>query len=119
MSLFQLGRFSLHSSGESDFKIECDDLTDTDLDCIAYLLAQRVPAFGSVEGVPQGGLRLAAALRKYITAGPLLIVDDVLSTGASMIEQRGDRRAIGAVVFSRGVQLSWVTPLFLMTKSIR
>lgn len=115
--LFRLGEVTLSSGQQSDFKIDCDALTDADLQCIAKLLASRLPPYNEVFGVPAGGLRLAAAMRKFGQEGeyPLLIVDDVLTTGASMECKRADRNAVGAVIFARGPVPSWITPLFTMT----
>ena len=44
---------------------------------------------------------MAEAMQSYCTDGPLLIVDDVLTTGGSMEEFRAGRDAIGAVIFMR------------------
>jgi len=68
--------------------------------------------FGAVEGVPSGGLRFAEALRQYQSAGPLLIADDVLTTGASMELHRAGRDALGVVIFARGPCPAWVAPKF-------
>ena len=114
MSLFLFGSFALHSGGRTDFKIDCDALTDGDWYALAARIARRVSAFGSVEGVPRGGLKLAEMLKGYCTAGPVLIVDDVLTTGASMEQQRAGRDAMGVVVFARGPVPSWIEPLFLV-----
>jgi orotate phosphoribosyltransferase len=115
MNLFQLGSFSLHAGQTSGFKIDCEALVSADLECIACLLSKRLPNFGSVEGVPTGGLNLASWMKQYVTHGSLLIVDDVLTTGTSIIRQRNNRPdVIGAVIFSRGLKLDWVTNLFTM-----
>ncbi len=53
-NLFIRQNFILHSGKPSDFKIECDALTDDDWECLAYLIAKRV-SFSSVVGVPNGG----------------------------------------------------------------
>lgn len=115
MALFQQGKFNLHSGVQSWLKIDCDVLTDEDMDTIARLLFFRLPDFGFVEGVPTGGLRLAKALDPFTTTGPILIVDDVLTSGGSMEEHRGNREAIGAVIFARRQPARWITPLFQMT----
>jgi pyrimidine operon attenuation protein/uracil phosphoribosyltransferase len=70
-----------------------------------------------VIGVPQGGLRLAKACRKYAIEhhAVVLIVDDVLTTGASMEDERKkhrDRPVIGVVLFARGPRPGWVNALF-------
>lgn len=118
MKLFQFGTFRLHSGAFSRLKIECDTLTDSELDVLAYELAERLPLFSAVEGVPTGGLQLASAMRPYATgyaSHPLLIVDDVYTTGTSMEEFRAGRSAIGAVLFARNpVSHDWITALFTM-----
>ena len=114
--LLQQGAFTLHSGERSQWKIQCDALTESDIQTVALMLVERLPPFGSVEGVPTGGLRLTAALSGYVTAGPLLIVDDVATTGDSLEKQRNGRPAIGAVIFARGVWPTWVTPLFRIIK---
>lgn len=118
MGLFNWGRFTLHSGQVSDFKIDCDYLTEWDCQALAHEILKRVPAFRWVEGVPRGGLELERQLRPYITGNPndpLLIVDDVYTSGASMETQRNARAAIGVVVFARqSPTQDWIRPLFLM-----
>lgn len=122
MNLFQQGDFTLHSGKKSSWKIDCDALTDEDWATLARIAAtEYLGPFGSVEGVPQGGLKFAEALRKYITPGcpMVLVADDVLTTGRSMIEQAGHRANVaGVVVFSRSSSfvLPWVLALFTMPK---
>ena len=110
--LFEYGSFVLHSGSTTTWRINCDILTEQDWDCIANIVMEQVPYFGEVEGVPTGGLHFAQALRPYISEGPLLIVDDVLTTGKSMEQHRGQRDAIGVVLFARGLTPSWVTTIF-------
>lgn len=125
MNLFQMGNFTLHSGEESWFKINCDALTDDDLETLALLVAEdyRIGPFHVVEGVPSGGLRFAEALQRFalskykdVQNPRLLIVDDVLTTGSSMEKQRNGRKAEGVVIFARGLCPGWVVPLFSMTK---
>ena len=116
MGLFVQQWFTGNSGLELPWKIECDALTDDDIATLAFMLIEVIPPFGEVEGVPRGGLRIADALQQYVTEGPLLIVDDVLTTGGSMERQRAGRDAIGAVLFARGWTMDWVTPLFTMTQ---
>lgn len=116
MNLFRSGEFVLNSGQVASWKIDCDALSDADLDTLAAVAAQILPPFGSVEGVPTGGLRFAKAMRRYeCHAGPLLIVDDVLTTGGSMERHRAGRDAIGVTIFARGVCPAWVRPLFRLT----
>lgn len=128
MNLFQRGNFTLHSGKQSDFKIECDALTDDDWEGIAQEIAKRVK-FRAVYGVPTGGLKLQKALEKYATKGdpelpptlPILIVDDVLTTGKSILEfaqnlgAEGVWRIRGFVVFAREeCHTEWIDALFKM-----
>lgn len=102
--LFQWGQFKSAAGLDLDWKIECDALDPDDWDCIANVAAPMLHPFSAVCGVPYGGLPLASALNRYITTeGPLLIVDDVWTTGKSMTEFAGDIPAWkGFVAFARG-----------------
>lgn len=113
--LFQRGDFTLHSGEKSGIKIDCDALSDEDIRTIAWMLVGRLPIFGSVEGIPQGGLRLADAIRPYASYGKVLIVDDVFTSGASMVAARGEREALGAVIFARRLPPPWIIPLLTLT----
>ncbi len=119
--MFVDGEFTSHSGLLLPFKIELDALTDSDWWTLAAAVARRVGRFHVAHGVPRGGIRLACALCKHETGlnrDPLLIVDDVLTTGASMEEARqwfGHRKTIGAVIFARGPCPDWITPLFVET----
>jgi hypothetical protein len=112
VGLFQPGAYSLHSGGQSPYKIECDALTDSDWAGLAVIAVERLPAFGSVEGVPRGGLPFAKALAPHATSGPLLIAEDVTTTGASLEVHRAGRNAIGVVAFARSGCPAWVTPIW-------
>lgn len=112
--LFVPGQFVFHSGDLADWKIECDHLTDTDLTTLAKVAAGYLPSFSKVQGVPTGGIRFARALEEHVSdEGALLIVDDVLTTGASMEEARDGRNdVIGLVIFSRGELPWWVDAIF-------
>jgi orotate phosphoribosyltransferase len=115
VDLFQGGDFTLAAGQRSTFKIECDAFSPQEWECLARMLAERLHPFGSVEGVPRGGLPLAEAMASYVTEGPLLVVDDVWTTGGSMRRHVGTQMlVIGAVVFARNPVPSWVTPLFTL-----
>lgn len=111
-TLFTVSDFIAHSGLSLSWKIDCDALTDNDIDTLAYLVGRKL-SFGSVEGIPRGGLRFAKALYPYITAGAHLIVDDVLTTGGSMEAARKSSSDIGVVIFSRGILVpNWIHPIF-------
>jgi len=112
--MFVLGNFTGASGRVLPWKIECDDLTRGDWECIAGACAQYLPKFSVVWGVPRGGLILADVMHKYCYKGPpnvvglpALIVDDVWTTGSSMnkfVEQTltlSPGQWIGLVAFAR------------------
>ena len=113
MGLFRLGQFTAHSGRTLDWKVECDALAPDDWKCLAAMIGPQL-RFGAVEGVPRGGLAFADALAPYATEGPLLIADDVLTTGGSMEAQRSGRDAIGVVAFARSAPPSWVSAVWRM-----
>lgn len=134
-SLFNSGAFKLHSGKETDFKIDCDALSDQEIEVLAHVAAPLLPRFGEVHGVPRGGLRIADALVSYGDLGSptnILIVDDVLTTGNSFWDHREylqdkwerrwdgtpmpDPNFIGLVLFARGPCPDWVRPLFTYIK---
>lgn len=124
LNLFQLGDFTLNSGIKSKWKLECDALTDDDINTLAQMICQLIShRFSSVEGVPTGGLRLAKALSPFASiSGPHLIVDDVLTTAKSIKDMtdkfkgtgKKPEDVIGAVIFARGQCPYWVKPLFQM-----
>lgn len=123
MGLINVGGFVLKGGKRSNWKLDCDALSDSDIHAAAWLLFKLVGHFSSVKSIPRGGDRLAAALRNHVAAkGPHLIVDDVLTTGGSMELARRRYLAeqevpalvpvVGAVLFARGRCPEWVRPLF-------
>ena len=114
-NLFRLGLFRLHSGDLSTWKIDCEALSDNDIRTLATIIECRFE-FSQAVGIPKGGLRLAEELnlRPHTPGAPVLIVDDVLTTGNSMEEKRREigGTPIGVVIFSRGLCPSWVYPIF-------
>jgi len=117
--LFQSGKFISHSGRELGWKIECDALTNEDWDTIVGLVTARF-RFRWVYGVATGGWRFAKLLEPYesgLPSDPVLLVDDVLTTGTSM-EWMNDftgLKVIGVVLFARGHCPEWITPIFQLT----
>ena len=110
--LFRWGRFTGASGLVLDWKIECDALDDDDWSCIAQLCVPLVRPFGRVSGVPRGGAKLANAFQVHATKNAIstLIVDDVFTTGVSMIRHVHDLGLAadewkGLVAFSRTYKL--------------
>lgn len=123
--MFNYGKFKSHSGFNLWWKIECDDLTNNDIESLAKIISSNVP-FQEVHGVPRGGLLLAAALKKYCRddVPTALIVDDVLTSGRTITEFRDNRtwlrpilieNIVGVVIFSRCGPSdcpSWVKSVF-------
>lgn len=124
MSLFQIGNFTLHSGSKSNWKFDCDALTDEDWRAIALMIRERVPYFSKVIGIPRGGTKLANLLKPFEnpTVDRLLIVDDVFTTGTSLEKARSEfqtetQQTIGVVVFARNQTPSWVLAIWTLGKN--
>lgn len=117
--LFISGSFQLHSGDRSNWKIDCGALSDAELEVLAAVAAERLPPFGLVRGIPTGGNRLAGHMRRHAdrSSRAVLLVDDVLTTGASMRRARGRLQAggwevVGLVLFARTEAEPWVHRLW-------
>lgn len=124
MTLFQCKKFTSHSGLKLDFKIDCDYLSDSDIKCVAKLIAKKT-RFGHVYGIPSGGTRLAEALEPYSDphSNTLLIVDDVLTTGQSMEEVKKYFETLkyevaGWVIFARRKPPKWVNAVFVLSEVV-
>lgn len=113
---FKFGWFASHSGFQLPWKIDLESgLDESDWHSLARLVAWKF-AFRSVYGIPKGGARFAEALDPYCEPGyPVLIVDDVLTTGRSFIDARArldnPDPCIGVVVVARGPCPDWVFPI--------
>lgn len=110
--------FIRHSGGLADFKVECDNLTDEEIETFAFLIKDKFKNIGKVIPVPRGGLRIASALEKFSVpaTGRTFIVDDVATTGNSMTEYREGFGDIGVVLFWIGGKEcpAWIRPVFTL-----
>lgn len=117
--MFDTKDFIMHSGAEGTWKIECDNLTDSDLDTLVRVITRKI-RFSEVYGIPTGGHRLADRLRKHtIPNSCLLIVDDVLTTGNSMEEAKkkfGRLNTTGVVIFARTKPADWIHPIFQLSE---
>lgn len=115
-----LTKTKLHSGRESIFKIDCDHLTDDEVEAGCALLAKFLPSFGAVSGVPTGGLRMEQAMKKHLTDSSVrLIVDDVWTTGRSVnnfiAANFPHEHCITGVFFARGIMPNDAWALFHLT----
>ena len=121
--LFQSVDFKSHSGLELKWKIECDAISDPEWFTISQMIMEISVPFKEAIGIPRGGTKLGNLLNQYGTRkkeDPILLVDDVLTTGESMKEFKTKRtwrnpaNYIGWVVFARTKTPKWVTALFQM-----
>ena len=125
--LFQKMDFVGHSGKKLTWKIECDAIQSSEWVTIAHIINElEKRPFGEVVGIPRGGVTLGNILQGYATGkdeDPLLIVDDVMTTGGSFkdfaeqyFRNRPYRKFFGWCVFNRGSDEApaWVTSLFTM-----
>lgn len=95
-----------------------DFLTDTDLDCLATIVASRY-TFKEVIGVPPYGLRFQKALEKYKTnKGVYLVVDIVYKQGRVIETIKSSlgrwKKIQGVVLYSETTEAlpSWIDTIF-------
>ena len=123
--LFQSINFTSHSGLDLTWKIEMDALSDPEWFTIKKIILEVSPPFREAIGVPRGGIKLANLLNEHASGkedDPICIVDDVLTTGGSMIDYREGMDivrwqkscAIGWVVFARVKPPKWIKALFQM-----
>ena len=124
--LFQSVDFKSHSGLELKWKIECDAISDPEWFTISQMIMEISVPFKEAIGIPRGGTKLGNLLNQYGTGkreDPVLLVDDVLTTGESMKQFKTKRSwrypsdYIGWVVFARNKCPDWVTALFQMPSS--
>ncbi len=121
MTLLKIGDFISHLGSTFPFKINCDSLTNDDIDCIAEYIATRCN-FSVALGFTRGGIRLAENLEPYaVQDAPfnVLIVDDVLTTGLSMEQFKAKLPpqvhwddVSGWVIFTRTEPAPWINYVF-------
>ena len=124
MTLFKRGNFTSHSGIELPYKIECDALTDDDIECVAEYIASKMDCRFMVQDIAQGSCRLATALEKHERCDApfvILLVDEVLLTPSSMKMAKDAQPPqvhkddiIGWVIFARGELPSWIHAVFTM-----
>jgi orotate phosphoribosyltransferase len=121
--LFQFGEFLLASGKLSHFKLECDAISPQEWHTLARIALPLLPDFGRVECVPEGGRPWATIFQHYVRPGSrrYLLVDDVWTTGQSMLSQviRSGAPWHGIVLFARGPVPKNVTALFMLHEDLQ
>lgn len=120
-TLFTNKDFVSHSGLTLPFKMETASFTDEDWLTLSKIITAKFK-FREVYGIPSGGDKLATLLQPYITNNPkdpILIVDDVMTTGKSFKDFVAQKNiaftdAVGVVVFSRmrRPRPVWIHPIF-------
>ena len=117
MSLFIREDFISHAGLPLTWKVECDALTDKDYEALAKIVSEKL-TFRDVKGIPRGGIPFEKALKPYCTNDendPLLIADDVYTTGTSMREVY-EEGAIGIVGFARNkITADWIKAIWQLS----
>ena len=109
MALFVDEDFISHAGLQLGWKIEMDALYENDWRCLAKMILEyETRSFRKAVGIPRGGKRLGDILNESATGNPddpVLIVDDVYTTGTSfrefIAENYADDNIICWVVFAR------------------
>ncbi len=117
MNIFIREDFISHAGLPLTWKVECDALTDKDYEALAKIVSEKM-TFRDVKGIPRGGIPFENTLKQYCTNSdddPLLICDDVYTTGTSMREVYEDG-AIGVVIFARNeITDDWVKAIWQLS----
>ena len=117
MNLFIKEDFISHAGLPLTWKVECDALDENDYEALAKIVSEKM-TFRDVKGIPRGGIPFEKALKPYCSNNdndPLLICDDVYTTGTSIREVYEDG-ALGIVVFARNeIQDDWVKAIWQLS----
>jgi len=120
VDLFQTVDFISHAGLPLKWKIECDALSDDEWKTIAKMIREYEDQnWQYAVGIPTGATRLGEILTTYGTGSvkdPVLIVDDVYTTGKSFIDfeekHYKDKKVIKWAVFARKPPTENVKVLF-------
>ena len=102
MALFEIGDFISHAGLPLAWKIECDALSRQDWRALAKMIHEYEPRpWRKAVGIPRGGVLLGEYCDEYSTGNkqdPILIVDDVYTTGTSFKEFKKNGYAFDPVI---------------------
>lgn len=108
---------------DSTIVIDCDELKDDDIGCIAFIIATQT-SFGIVQAVSERSQRLANALEKYVEPDApfnILLVDYIYTSYIPMEKAKAEQPpqvhpddVVGWTIFARGELPEWVHAVFRM-----
>ena len=125
--MFKFKPFKSHAGKSLCWKIEFDDLSQDDIDCLADVIST-THSYRNVEHPPTKSanlINLVGKLALHISLDgdyDYLIVDDVLTTGKSMediyihLAENHGKRIKGVVIFARSDCPHWIEPVFQLNK---
>jgi hypothetical protein len=121
-NLFEAGEFTSHAGLKLAWKIECDAIRPEEWLTLAQMIREyEAQPWSRAVGIPRGGVALGRALDKYSTGNPndpVLIADDVYTTGTSFREYKAEFYADTATlqwcVFARNPTAGRTKALFTM-----
>jgi hypothetical protein len=118
MNLFKFGSFKSAGGLQLDWKIECDALTPEDWECLARIALPNIGLFSNVISPGGAGQKFADALDQFKSheGGPLLIADDVWTTGKSVVGLA--ERTVGLQGYWKGVVVFARTPPWPEVKAL-
>lgn len=132
MGIFQTGDFVFSSGRRSRRKVEIDKATDEDIETLALMGIEKLGGFREVRPVPKGksgspidnAERIAKVLRPLAEPDneflPILVVDDVFTTGESItetmraVEREGQQGVLGLVLFAWATPPPWVNAVWIL-----
>jgi hypothetical protein len=122
IDLFQKIDFISHAGLPLTWKLECDAISDNEWITLAHMIREYEDQnWQYAVGIPTGATKLGEILTRYGTGSvkdPVLIVDDVYTTGKSFIDfeakHYADKKVIKWAVFARKPTENGVKALFTM-----
>ena len=130
MDLFQRYNYKSHANLDLTWKLECDAISDEEWSVLARIISElESRPFSDVVGIPRGGVKLENEMLNYVSGNkndPVLIVDDVWTTGTSfkefvgihIIEKMTEHVGwFGWCIFARTQTSNHVTALFQMPET--
>lgn len=126
--MFKWKSFKSHAGKSLKWKIECDNLSEEDIECLAKLIYTKY-SYECISHPPTNSANVIDLINKlerhksFNADYDYLIVDDVLTTGKSMndiyehLHTDYGYKIKGVVIFARSECPGWITPIFQLDKT--